>query len=280
MEQQAGPCCFLYPKQRRAHIATEPRVNERIRAKTVRVVAPDGSQIGLKELDEALWLAQQLDLDLVEVAPGSDPPVCRLMDYGKYKYEQSVKAREGRKKSTRTVIKEVKFKTKIDGHDFNTKVRRAAEFLEDGHKIKAVVMFFGREITHPERGRALLDRMVADLEGIALVESPARLDGRNMTMVLVPDKAGLKARATAAAEAERAEQAAEAAAEAEADQAHEEAEHTEPATGSDQVAQEDDNAETEDPQGSQGPVQGDRDGQASATPAGDESPQGGQVQSA
>jgi len=191
-------------------------VNDRIRAKTVRVVAPDGAQIGLKEIDEALWLANQLGMDLVEVAPGSDPPVCRLMDYGKYKYEQSVKAREGRKKSSRTVIKEVKFKTKIDSHDFDTKVRRAAGFLEEGHKIKAVVMFFGREITHPERGRALLDRMVADLEGIATVESPARLDGRNMTMVLLPDKAGIKARAVAAAEAEKAAAQAEAEAVAEA----------------------------------------------------------------
>lgn len=176
-------------------------MNDRIRAKTVRVVAPDGEQIGLKEIEEALWLADQLGLDLVEVAPGSDPPVCRLMDYGKYKYEQSVKAREGRKKSSRTVIKEVKFKTKIDTHDFDTKVRRAAGFLEEGHKVKAVVMFYGREITHPERGRNLLDRMVADLDGIAVVESPARLDGRNMTMTLLPDKEGLKARAKAAAEA-------------------------------------------------------------------------------
>jgi len=164
----------------------------------VRVVAPDGAQIGLKDIDEALWLAEQLGMDLVEVAPGSDPPVCRLMDYGKYEYEQSVKSREGRKKSTRTVIKEVKFKTKIDSHDFDTKVRRAAGFLEEGHRIKAVVMFFGREITHPDRGRDLLDRMVADLEGIALVESPPRLEGRNMTMSLLPDKEGLKARAKAA----------------------------------------------------------------------------------
>jgi translation initiation factor IF-3 len=192
-------------------------VNDRIRAKTVRVVAPDGAQIGLKDIEEALWLANQLGMDLVEVAPGSDPPVCRLMDYGRYKYEQSVKAREGRKKSTRTVIKEVKFKTKIDAHDFDTKVRRAAGFLEEGHKIKAVVMFFGREITHPDRGRDLLDRMVADLEGIALVESPPRLDGRNMTMVLLPDKVGQKARAVAAAEAAAAESAAEADAEAQAE---------------------------------------------------------------
>jgi len=257
-------------------------VNDRIRAKTVRVVAPDGAQIGLKEIDEALWLANQLGMDLVEVAPGSDPPVCRLMDYGKYKYEQSVKAREGRKKSSRTVIKEVKFKTKIDSHDFDTKVRRAAGFLEEGHKIKAVVMFFGREITHPDRGRDLLDRMVADLEGIATVESPPRLDGRNMTMVLLPDKPGIKARAEAAAEAAAQEAAAEAeeaaaqeAADAEADAVEEAVEaepaapepveatevvaeaaieppttDTEIATGVAPVATEEQDAETEDPQGS------------------------------
>jgi translation initiation factor IF-3 len=256
-------------------------VNDRIRAKTVRVVAPDGAQIGLKAIDEALWLANQLGMDLVEVAPGSDPPVCRLMDYGKYKYEQSVKAREGRKKSSRTVIKEVKFKTKIDRHDFDTKVRRAAGFLEEGHKVKAVVMFFGREITHPERGRDLLDRMVADLEGFAIIESPARLDGRNMTMVLLPDKAGIKARAVAAAEAEKA--AAEAEAEAAApppvettpepiDQLEQESvaatnaappaevdvevevevevENTEIATTESAVDTEEQDAETEDPQGS------------------------------
>ena len=254
----------------------------------MRVVAPDGAQIGLKDLDEALWLAQQLGLDLVEVAPGSNPPVCRLMDYGKYKYEQSVKAREGRKKSSRTVIKEVKFKTKIDGHDFDTKVRRAAGFLEEGHKIKAVVMFFGREITHPDRGRDLLDRMVADLEGIALVESPPRLDGRNMTMVLVPDKAGIKARA----EAERAEQEAAAAAEQAAQEPPPAAEtesaeapppdpDTAPqqpvADGNDATTEEHD-AETEDPQGSEGPVQGDRDRQASPPSAADESSQADQVE--
>jgi translation initiation factor IF-3 len=251
-------------------------VNDRIRAKTVRVVAPDGSQIGLKDIEEALWLANQLGMDLVEVAPGSDPPVCRLMDYGKYKYEQSVKAREGRKKSTRTVIKEVKFKTKIDGHDFDTKVRRAAGFLEEGHKIKAVVMFFGREITHPDRGRDLLDRMVADLEGIALVEAPARLDGRNMTMLLIPDKVGIKARAAAAAEAEaeaEAEAAAEEAAgeqpeapvaptaeaasepaevgsESPAPEPEQVAETTETVTGAATVITEEEDAKTEDTQGS------------------------------
>ncbi len=186
-------------------------------------------------------------MDLVEVAPGSDPPVCRLMDYGKYKYEQSVKAREGRKKSTRTVIKEVKFKTKIDSHDFDTKVRRAAGFLEEGHKIKAVVMFFGREITHPDRGRDLLDRMVADLDGIAMVESPPRLDGRNMTMVLLPDKVGLKARAAAAALAAEQDDVEE---ETTEPAASDELTGQEPATGQAGLVMEDDDAKAEDAQGS------------------------------
>jgi len=185
-------------------------VNERIRAKEVLVVAPDGEQIGVKDTDEALWLANQLGMDLVEVSSGSNPPVCRLMDYGKYKYEQSVKARESRKKQTRTVIKEVKFKTKIDDHDYNTKTRKAAEFLTDGHKVKAVVMFFGREITHPERGRALLDRMVETLDGVAVVETPPKLEGRNMSMILLPDKVGLAARAKEAKRLEEARKAEEA----------------------------------------------------------------------
>ena len=185
-------------------------MNERIRAKEVLVVAPDGEQIGVKDTDEALWLANQLGMDLVEVSSGSNPPVCRLMDYGKYKYEQSVKARESRKKQTRTVIKEVKFKTKIDDHDYNTKTRKAAEFLTDGHKVKAVVMFFGREITHPERGRALLDRMVETLDGVAVVETPPKLEGRNMSMILLPDKVGLAARAKEAKRLEEARKAEEA----------------------------------------------------------------------
>ncbi len=185
-------------------------MNERIRAKEVLVVAPDGEQIGVKDTDEALWLANQLGMDLVEVSSGSNPPVCRLMDYGKYKYEQSVKARESRKKQTRTVIKEVKFKTKIDDHDYNTKTRKAAEFLTEGHKVKAVVMFFGREITHPERGRALLDRMVETLDGVAVVETPPKLEGRNMSMILLPDKVGLAARAKEAKRLEEARKAEEA----------------------------------------------------------------------
>lgn len=151
-------------------------------------MAPDGSQVGVKKIDEARWLAEQLGLDLVEVAPDARPPVCRLMDYGKWKYEQSVKAREGRKKQTRTVIKEVKLRPKIDGHDFEVKRRRAERFLGDGDKVKVTLMFRGREITHPELGRNLLTKMADGLADFGVVETSAKLEGRNMTMVIAPAK--------------------------------------------------------------------------------------------
>jgi translation initiation factor IF-3 len=161
-------------------------VNDRIRAREVRVVAPDGSQIGVRPIDEARWLARELGLDLVEVAPEARPPVCRLMDYGKYKYEQSVKQREARKKQTRTVIKEVKFRPKIDKHDYEVKMRRAIEFLDENDKVKVTMMFRGREVTHPEIGREILQRLARDVDGHGEVEIPPKMEGRNMTMQLAP----------------------------------------------------------------------------------------------
>lgn len=165
-------------------------MNDRIRAAQVRLVAPDGSQVGVKRLEEALWLADQLGLDLVEVAPQANPPVARLMDYGKWKYEQSVRQREARKKQTRTVIKEVKFKPKIDDHDFGVKRRRVEAFLSEGDKVKVTLMFRGREITHPERGERLLRRLVAEVDDLAVLETEPRLEGRNMTMMLAPNRRG------------------------------------------------------------------------------------------
>lgn len=159
-------------------------MNERIRAAQVRLVDPDGGQIGVKKLEEALWLADQLGLDLVEVAPQADPPVCRIMDYGKWKYERSVAEREARKKQSRTVVKEVKFRPKISDHDFRVKRQRVEEFLGDGDKVKVTVMFRGREVTHPELGARLLERLAREVEEIGKVESEAKLEGRNMTMVL------------------------------------------------------------------------------------------------
>jgi translation initiation factor IF-3 len=166
----------------------ELRVNGYIRAPEVRVVAPDGEQIGVKKLAEALWLAEQLELDLVEVAPNAKPPVCRLMDYGKYKYEQSVRDRETRKKQTRTTVKELRMKVRIGDHDFDINRRKAEEFLGDGDKVKVTIRFRGREQERPEYGRQLLDRMAERLEGIGVVEQSAMMEGRNMTMVMAPDR--------------------------------------------------------------------------------------------
>jgi translation initiation factor IF-3 len=173
-------------------IAQELRVNERIRAKEVRLVAPDGGQIGVKSIDEARWLAAELEMDLVEVAPDARPPVCRLMDYGKYKYEQSVRQRESRKKQTRTVIKEVKFRPKIDDHDYMVKQKRALQFLSEGDKVKVTMMFRGREVTHPELGEKILRRLAEDVKGYGEIESGPKLEGRNMTMQLAPVKGGPK----------------------------------------------------------------------------------------
>ncbi len=167
-------------------IANEPRVNERIRAKEVRLVDPSGGQVGIKGIEEARWLADQLGLDLVEVAPDARPPVVRLMDYGKFKYEASVKAREARKNQTKTVIKEVQFRPKIASSDFDVKRKRVEKFLENGDKVKVVMRFRGREVTHPELGRDILRRLEDAMEEIGTVETAPRLDGRQMTMVLAP----------------------------------------------------------------------------------------------
>lgn len=164
------------------------RVNGAIRAKEVRVVAPDGEQIGVKKLNEALWLAEQLDLDLVEVAPNAKPPVCRLMDYGRYKYEQSVKEREARKKQTRTQIKELRMRVRIDEHDFDITRRKAQEFLEDHDKVKVTIRFRGRERERPEFGRELMDKLAEELADYSEVEQSPKIEGGSMTMVLAPVK--------------------------------------------------------------------------------------------
>ncbi len=154
--------------------------------KRVRLIAPDGAQIGEKDIEEARWLASQLGLDLVEVAPDARPPVVRMMDYGKYKYDQSVKAREARKNQTRTVIKEVQFRPKIGTSDYEVKKKRVVKFLRAGDKVKCTMRFRGREVAHPELGRDILQRLYQDVEDYAEIETMPKLDGRNMTMVLVP----------------------------------------------------------------------------------------------
>jgi translation initiation factor IF-3 len=165
---------------------SELRVNGAIRAKEVLVVAPDGQQIGVKKINEALWLAEQLDLDLVEVAPNAKPPVCRLMDYGRYKYEQSVKQREARKKQTRTSIKELRMKVRIGDHDFDITRRKAQAFLEDNDKVKVSIRFRGRENERPSFGKDLMDRLASELTVFGAVEQAPKLEGNSMTMVIGP----------------------------------------------------------------------------------------------
>ena len=166
----------------------------------------DGQQIGIKPLPEALALARELDLDLVEVAAQANPPVCRIMDYGKFKYEAAQKAKESRRKTSNVVIKEMKYRPKIGGGDFDTKTRKVEHFLAEGHKVKVTLTFRGRENQHPELGRKVLDQVEAAVKDVGRVEIFPRIDGRNMTMVLAPDKraqaAKQKADALAAAEAD------------------------------------------------------------------------------
>lgn len=169
-------------------IAKEPRVNERIRAREVRLVDPDGGQVGIKSIEEARWLADQLGLDLVEVAAEARPPVVRLMDYGKFKYELSVRNRAARKKQTRVVIKEVQFRPKIGDADFEVKRRRVERFLGEGDKVKCIMRFRGREVTHPEIGAAILKRLADLVEELGDIEVPSRLEGRQMTMVLASSR--------------------------------------------------------------------------------------------
>ncbi len=154
----------------------------------MRLVAPDGGQIGIKSIDEAKWLAAELGLDLVEVAADSRPPVVRMMDYGKFKYEQSVRAREARKNQSRTVIKEVQFRPKIGDSDYEVKRRRVVKFLSENDKVKCTMRFRGREVTHPELGRVILTRLIDDLGEQAVVEVMPKMEGRQITMVLAPGK--------------------------------------------------------------------------------------------
>ncbi|MBJ7461761.1 MAG: translation initiation factor IF-3 [Ilumatobacteraceae bacterium] len=175
-----------------ATATNEPRYNDRIRAREVRLIDAQGNQLGIKNLPEALELAKQSDLDLVEVAPLAVPPVCRIMDYGKFRYEEAQKAKESRKKTTQVTIKEVKLRPKIGKGDFDTKVRHMHDFLEDGHKVKVTLQFRGREMAHPELGSRLLDNVIEQLGEGVRVETQARLEGRNMTMVLSSDKKVVK----------------------------------------------------------------------------------------
>ncbi|MGH8826475.1 MAG: translation initiation factor IF-3 [Jiangellaceae bacterium] len=198
-------------------ISAEPRINDRIRVPEVRLVGPNGEQVGIVRIEDALRLAAEADLDLVEVAPGARPPVAKLMDFGKFKYESAMKAREARRNQSHVLIKEQKLRPKIDKHDYETKKRNVERFLAEGDKVKVTIMFRGREQSRPELGFRLLQRLASDVEELGFVESAPKQDGRNMIMVLGPHKK--KADAKADREAAKAERQAQRRADDEAEKA-------------------------------------------------------------
>ena len=217
----AGPFFVGAPERdhvplRGGPISAEPRINDRIRVPEVRLVGPNGEQVGIVAIGEAIRLAQDSDLDLVEVAPMARPPVCKLMDYGKFKYETAQKARESRKNQVLTVIKEMKLRPKIDPHDYATKKGHVVRFLKAGDKVKITIMFRGREQSRPELGYRLLTRLGEDVADLGFVEAAPKQDGRNMIMVLAPHKnaADLKKLAKDSPELEAAPPVAQAAPEA------------------------------------------------------------------
>ena len=169
----------------------QTRINDRIRVPEVRLVGEDGKQIGVIKTTEALAYAQERDLDLVEVAPDARPPVCRVLDYSKYKYEQAQKQKAARKHQQQITIREIKFRPKIAQHDYATKKHHVERFLRHKDKVKITIMFRGREVTHPERGTAILDRLAEELAELGVVEQRPMQEGRNMTMMMAPSKAVL-----------------------------------------------------------------------------------------
>ena len=165
------------------------RINEEIRAREVRVITADGEQLGIMSGRAAQQLAVERHLDLVEIAPTAKPPVCKIMDYGKFRYEQQKREKEARKKQKTFDIKEVKLRPGIEDHDFNVKYKNAVRFLEDGDKVKVTIMFRGRELSHPELGEVLLNKMAEQLKEVAVVERVPKLEGKNMIMIVAPKPA-------------------------------------------------------------------------------------------
>ena len=166
--------------------AQEPRLNEEIRTRECRLIGYDGSQMGIFNTREAMRIAEEAGLDLVEIAPNAEPPVCRIMDYGKFKYDQAIKAKQARKKQTRIEIKEMKFRPKIDVGDYETKKGHVLRFLGKGNKVKITIMFRGREMAHPEQGLAILEKLADDLKDLAIIEQQPKMEGRNMHMLISP----------------------------------------------------------------------------------------------
>lgn len=169
-------------------ISVEPRINDRIRVPEVRLVGPNGEQIGVTRIEDAIRMALENDLDLVEVAPEAKPPVAKIMDYGKFKYQEALKARENRRSQVNAVVKEMKLRPRIESHDYDTKKNHIERFLLGGDKVKVTIMFRGREQSRPEMGYKLLARLAEDLADVSMVEFAPKQDGRNMVMVLAPNR--------------------------------------------------------------------------------------------
>ncbi|NDE89054.1 MAG: translation initiation factor IF-3 [Micrococcales bacterium] len=182
---------------------SDPRVNERIRVPEVRLVGPNGEQLGIVRIEDALRMAQEADLDLVEVSPQSAPPVCKLMDYGKFKYEAAQKIREARKNQTNIVVKTIRFGLKIEDHDYGTKKSQIEKFLRAGDKVRVMVVFRGREQSRPEMGVKLLHKVAEEVAEFGSVESSPSADGRSLVMVIAPAKNKAEAKAEAKRKAER-----------------------------------------------------------------------------
>jgi translation initiation factor IF-3 len=174
------------------------RINERIRVPEVRLIDDQGAQIGVLKTADALAFAAERELDLVEVAPEARPPVCRVLDYSKYKYEQAQKVKQARKHQQQITVREIKFRPKIAEHDYDTKKHHVERFLRHKDKVKVTIMFRGREVTHPERGTAILDRLAEELSELGVVEQRPMQEGRNMTMMMAPSKAVLAGKVDAA----------------------------------------------------------------------------------
>ena len=169
-----------------SYIIKKIRINEQIRVPKVRLISDEGSQLGIIPIEKAMTLANDADLDLVEVSPDSDPPVCRIMDFGKYKYKLELSEKEKKKKQSQITIKEVKIRPKIGGNDFNIKEKYIAKFLKEGHKVKISIIFKGREIVHKEIGENLAAKLIEDLNGKYILDQPPKMEGFNITMVLSP----------------------------------------------------------------------------------------------
>lgn len=166
--------------------AQEPRLNEQITVRECRLIGFDGTQLGIYPVAQAQRVADDQGLDLVEIAPNAEPPVCRIMDYGKFKYDQAIKAKQARKNQSKIETKEMKFRPKIDVGDYTTKKKHVLRFLDDGNKVKITIMFRGREMAHPEQGLSILERLADDLKDVAVIENQPKMEGRNMHMLIAP----------------------------------------------------------------------------------------------